>query len=342
MRGGILVNQRYLPRIFRQLIEFDNVVGVGTGKKMIRGKQTNQDAIIVLVRKKQAKSNLYRYNLIPNEIDGKPTDVIEVGDIRLFADTNERTKMIRPAVPGISIGHYKISAGTFGAVVKDRESGEMLILSNNHVLANQTDGTDGRAQIGDVVLQPALFDGGNSTEAVIAKLERYVPIYKDTILITCPIAKLVQKLANKMLHIVRPNYHVQLFRESGNVNIVDCAVAKPISSTAISPEILDIGRPVGIKKPQVGMAVKKSGRTTGLTYSIILAVGVTLKIMITEKEYGVFTEQILAGPMSMPGDSGSLILSEDNYAVGLLFAGSEQATMFNNIENVLKELDITF
>ena len=46
--------------------------------------------------------------------------------------------------------------------------------------------------------------------------------------------------------------------------------------------------------------------------------------------------------MSMPGDSGSLVLTEDNFAVGLLFAGSEQATMLNNIEYVLDRLNITF
>lgn len=59
-------------------------------------------------------------------------------------------------------------------------------------------------------------------------------------------------------------------------------------------------------------------------------------------EYGIFTDQILAGPMSMPGDSGSLVLTNDNFAVGLLFAGSEQATMLNKIGHVLEQLDITF
>lgn len=61
---------------------------------------------------------------------------------------------------------------------------------------------------------------------------------------------------------------------------------------------------------------------------------------MTNQEYGLFTDQILAGPMSMPGDSGSLILTSDNYAVGLLFAGSEQATLFNRINHVLDKLNI--
>nr|WP_201767350.1 hypothetical protein [Sporomusa ovata] len=63
---------------------------------------------------------------------------------------------------------------------------------------------------------------------------------------------------------------------------------------------------------------------------------------MSNQKYGIFTDQILAGPMSMPGDSGSLVLTNDNYAVGLLFAGSERATMFNKIQHVLDKLDICF
>jgi hypothetical protein len=46
--------------------------------------------------------------------------------------------------------------------------------------------------------------------------------------------------------------------------------------------------------------------------------------------------------MSEPGDSGSLILSEDNYAIGLLFAGSDKATVINRIETVFEQLNVTF
>ena len=38
--------------------------------------------------------------------------------------------------------------------------------------------------------------------------------------------------------------------------------------------------------------------------------------------------------ISAGGDSGSLVLSLDNVAVGLLFAGSSIATIANQIENV--------
>ena len=53
-----------------------------------------------------------------------------------------------------------------------------------------------------------------------------------------------------------------------------------------------------------------------------------------------FTDQFMAGPMSAGGDSGSAILTEDNHLVDLLYAGPEQVTLCNKIENVFKLLHI--
>ena len=41
---------------------------------------------------------------------------------------------------------------------------------------------------------------------------------------------------------------------------------------------------------------------------------------------------------SKAGDSGSLVLDEENRAVGLLFAGSEEFTVINPIKTVLDKL----
>ena len=45
-------------------------------------------------------------------------------------------------------------------------------------------------------------------------------------------------------------------------------------------------------------------------------------------------EQIITTNMSAGGDSGSLVVTLDNIAVGLLFAGSSTAMIANQIENV--------
>lgn len=46
-------------------------------------------------------------------------------------------------------------------------------------------------------------------------------------------------------------------------------------------------------------------------------------------------------PMGKPGDSGSAILDDQNRLVGLLFAGSDDSTIFNKIYNVFSRLDLT-
>jgi hypothetical protein len=51
-------------------------------------------------------------------------------------------------------------------------------------------------------------------------------------------------------------------------------------------------------------------------------------------------DQIVTSNISQGGDSGSLVLDENNNAVGLLFAGSDKATIFNRIQNVFRELKV--
>lgn len=326
--------------LFRELAGLDNVVGVGRGYKLVRGEVTGQPATVVLVRKKYPRGDLRRAAIVPKRIGDTVSDVIEVGDIRLLGA--ERTGTQRPARPGISIGHYKVSAGTFGAVVRDRSTGEALILSNNHVLANLTNGADDRAAVGDPILQPGLYDGGDRDSAVIGHLRRFVPIQRQAVAPICRIARLFETLLNGAIGAVRPQYRVQVWRENDRPNAVDCAVAAPVAPEAVADDILEVGTVAGIKEAAPAMTVKKSGRSSGLTSSFVLATDVTLKVGVSYSEYGIFVDQILAGPMSMPGDSGSLVLTDDNFAVGLLFAGSDQATMFTPIGRVLDALNVTF
>ncbi len=326
-----------LHPLYYDLCNTDNVVGLGRGNKWVRGKDTRQEAIVVLVRKKVDKDQLNRKAVIPDKLDGMFTDVIEVGDIGFHST---RKQLLRPAFPGVSIGHYKVSAGTFGAVVRDRDSGEALILSNNHVLANLTDGRDGRSAPGDAVLQPGVYDQADGVKNQIGVLKKFVPIYHELNPSQCAIANLFEKILNKLISAFRPQYSVRVLRNNSRINLVDCAVATPDSEDSIRSSVLEIGEVAGCKAAVPGMIVKKSGRSSGVTRSIILATEVSMKINVSEQQSAIFADQILAGPMSIPGDSGSLVLTEDNYAIGLLFAGSEQATMFNRIDHVLDALDV--
>src|SRR5206468_4311167 len=84
----------------------------------------------------------------------------------------------------------------------------------------------------------------------------------------------------------------------------------------------------------VGTVVKKTGRTTNLTTGRITAINATIDVNYGGGRVGRLSDQIVTTNMSAGGDSGSLVTTLDNIAIGLLFAGSSVAMIANQIENV--------
>jgi hypothetical protein len=310
----------------KELMQYPNVVGYGTGFKYVGGKNTGQVCKTVLVTSKLPKIALRSIDIVPTRIGDLPADVIEVGVIRALKD---RTDKWRPAPPGVSIGHYAITAGTFGCVV--RKDGQRFILSNNHVLANQND-----ASIGDDILQPGKYDGGQET---IAYLEEFVPINFENGSPTCPFVKGIADLANVFAKGLGSSHRLRAYQEDATDNLVDAAIAIPIDDGIIVDAILEIGMIKGSADVQLGQWVVKSGRTTGLTTGTITVVEATVKVQY-DKGTATFKNQIISSAMSEPGDSGSVLVNDDNEAVGLLYAGSDQVTIYNKIDDVINLLGV--
>lgn len=154
-------------RFQEELLERQNVVGVAVGIRP----ESNEPAVVALVQQKLPVAALSARDMVPKEIDGVPTKVIEVGYLQALSTINPR-QTFRPTIPGgVSIAHYKVTAGTLGSMVKDRTTGERLILSNNHVLANSND-----AAKGDPILQPGPQDGGMNPASAVATLERFIEL----------------------------------------------------------------------------------------------------------------------------------------------------------------------
>jgi len=319
------------------LLALQNVVGVGVGYKETGGKKTDQLAVTVLVKKKLPARHLSSTHCVPRTLSEIVTDVIEVGEVTILS----RLDRLRPAHPGLSIGHYRITAGTFGAVVRDKKTGQPLILSNNHVLANITNGKDGRAQIGDPIYQPGKYDGGTSDDT-IAQLERFVPIYHDWLPTACPYALAAEKTFNFVLKKIKPDYEVRFFKKTNFENLVDAALARPLNENLITDEIEELGRVRGVAEAEMGMKVVKSGRTSGVTRGEIRVIKASIKVLMGDVGFALFSDQFVTTPMAQPGDSGSLVLTEDMRAVGLLAAGSDSATICARIQNVLDLLKVTF
>ena len=293
-------------------LDYPGVVGVGVGMKEVGGRQTDRMCLTVMVQKKLPAGEIPRKHLIPEQVRSIATDVLEVGKLRAHVVAEEGSpahpvgdvylSRLRPARPGSSIGHFREPTGTFGAVVRDRETGRLLILSNNHVLANSSNGHDGRARPGDPILQPGPEDGGTPKD-VLARLSRFVPLFLD------------------------------------KANDLDCAVAEPLKEDLVDPEIIGLGPVAGLATPTINMTVLKSGRGSGVTRGKVLAVNATVRV---EYSVGLLKlqHQVVCSRMSQSGDSGSLLVDANNRAIGVVFSGSRRLTVSSPIKPVLDALNV--
>lgn len=318
-----------------EILAKPNVVGVGVGHKRGRGQASNELSVVTLVSHKIAKEGLDPGALVPREIDGVRTDVIEVGELWAFQSPRQRW---RPALGGVSVGHYRVSAGTLGAVVRDRATGDRLILSNNHVLANSNN-----AQPGDAIIQPGGADGGRGDNDIFARLERFIPLKFTTEGGQCDVASAYARIGNGVATLLGSSHRVETVHVNPQaVNAVDAALARPVNDADLLAEVMGIGEVAGTLEGDLGLPIRKSGRTTGLTTGEIIALEATVNVNFGGGRVATFDGQFITTPMSQGGDSGSLIVAADSsQAVGLLFAGSDQTTIFSPIQTVLNLLEVT-
>ncbi len=244
--------------------------------------------------------------------DDVPINIIVTGEIDAFSHRFR----IRAAPGGVSCGHVRVTAGTLGCLARGRRAprnSRLLMLSNNHVLANSN-----TARFRDPILQPGRADGGRSPQDRIAILERFVPI----------------------------NF-------SGRANYVDCATGWCWSNLVRRKLVyLRSGQRRFFRvssstiRPLRNMPVGKSGRTTQLTFGRVRDTSATIRVNYGGGRVALFRDQIAvrsgSGLFSTGGDSGSLIWRNDRTrnAVGLLFAGGGGTTFANKIDRVLTALDI--
>jgi hypothetical protein len=310
-----------------------NVVGMGVGPKVTRGQATGQNCAKVLVSQKLGPELIAPGDMVPSTVGGTTTDVEEVGELLAGHDGIDSLEgqdpatlqdvatiegqdagaltlkwRVRPVEGGYSVGHYRITAGTYATAVYDRSAypgvpPRYYVLSNNHVLANANN-----ARVGDPILQPGPYDGGTYPQDVIARLSRWVPIH---------------------------------FLPSTTRNYVDAAIAEgPFH--LLDREIYWIGYVKGIRGnwPAINETLQKTGRTTNWTTGQVTAINATVNVGYGGGKVARFHGQIVTRRMGGPGDSGSLVLDLNENAIGLLFAGSSTHTIINHIVFVQNLLGI--
>ncbi len=205
----------------------------------------------------------------------------------------------RPVPGGVSVGNAnECVAGSVGAIVI--KGGTRHILSNNHVLARMN-----AASIGERINQPGRYDGKPACvqTSQCGTLSGFVSI----------------------------NF-------SGGNNTVDVATAS--LSVASSCAMVDnLYTPSStVVNPSVGLAVKKVGRTSGLTTGTIAGINVTVNVNYGSPGVAKFVNQIyVASNFIRSGDSGSMMVTQNgNNPVGLNFAGGSGASFANPIGPALQ------
>jgi hypothetical protein len=217
-------------------------------------------------------------------------------------------------------------SGTLGSLVT--RGGAFFILSNNHVLAKSDKGT-----IGDPVTQPGLVDTNCNPGQTVANLTQFSKLESKLIsgggkpLYSAPADTAIAQIVNGQ---------VDTTGSILQLGVVSGGLAQP------APPANTLGTPT------VGMAVAKSGRTTGLTCSSVSLIDLTVDVDYDAScgsSAAAFTAEyakqieIVSSTFSAPGDSGSLIVdAQTAQAVGLLYAGSPSDTVANPIQDVLAAL----
>ena len=218
-------------------------------------------------------------------------------------------------------------SGTLGALVT--RGGTTFILSNNHVLNRSDAGSPGQN-----IQQPGLVD--NQCDVTGAPIpttvgnESEAPVLKPS-----PCSGVCTGPAPSNVDAAIAAINAVNVDTSGT--ILDLGAA---GSTSIAPAPPSSTLAVAA----VGQSVAKSGRSTGLTCSMVGSVTTTVSVDYDASCGGAkaftstFTNQVVinGGSFSAGGDSGSLVVTSDTARpVGLLFAGNSTSTTANTIQAVL-------
>jgi len=303
-----------------------NVVGVGVGTRTIEGVDTLTPCVKFYVSRKPAPDEIAPIDLLPKEILGIPTDVVDVG--RAFGPRiNARRRWPdgkRVAGPGDSIGPKVEGAsnlnltfsGTFGAVLENRANPKQrFILSNNHIL-----GVNGRVPPEALIVAPGPEDALGTVQKAIARAPKTVLLTRG------------------------PEYP----------NYVDCAIAEVENFEAVTCKFPDGLVVRSHEQPELGVSVIKYGKSSGRTVGKIVDVSADI---LVDYSFGTFkfVDQILIDggekDFAVDGDSGAVVVAASqptnrwlpdakpsSVALGLVFAPAGRFAAACPMSKVLESL----
>jgi hypothetical protein len=279
----------------------------------------------------KSKEDVRLYNLM-SRIGEYEVEYVEVGDIRFLSSSIDNRRKFRPVRPGVSVGLWGWGTGTLTGVFRDGR-GNVYLASNAHVFVKNPSLCPYEVRDGDII-QPGVHDGGTLND-VVARYAWHQPIVTvKRPMSCCRVSRWVARVLNMVSELLGRRTRFALYQVP--VNFVDFAVARPVVEFDVIPvgleslpsydfvgvgfagspfvsavvnvyNILKLGfEPVGFKPVPVkrGDGVVKSGRTTGVTFGVVLSSSAVL-IVNLGGDLAVFVDVILTSKLLEPGDSGS-------------------------------------
>jgi hypothetical protein len=330
-----------------RLLAIANVKHVSLGAKQIGGRPTDDLCIRVYVDKKVPLHLLPPDQRIPREIDGVPTDVNVIRTARFLADLVR----YRPIHGGISISNQiiftdsnnlaAITAGTFGCTATRRSNKKNVLLTNWHIAVGDYGGN------GKYIFQPATPPDPNLPPPPN-------PIYpqkNDDM-----IATVVDSRINATVDAAIAELDVSSCCRCCGLDFDDGVPGLTDENVLTNQPYLPGNKIINMRPPVTGKLLYKVGISTFTTEGKLLDANTpTVGPIPRGKKSYTFTNQISIAsnnpniPFSSEGDSGSVIIDEDNYIVGLLFASSSDeddvfhvndTTYANQIKDVCDTLKI--
>lgn len=302
-----------------ELMSMEDVIGTAVGQD-----DSGELTILVYVNL-EGKHPAASARNIPQSLRGESVTAVITEPFRalgkpITASTVSHTAKQTPPIQlgtsggwGYDLANGYCCGGTLGSLIQI--NGTQYILSNYHVFESDivSGGNGITSATGDPIIQPGLIDVGCSA----ANAQNSATLLKESSL---------------------PNSNV------------DASIAQALPGMIRTDgAILEIGT---ISSSTVGaslkQAVKKSGRTTGLSRSTVSGLNATVSVAYDNECAGgaafskTFTGQIIINNKGSKflagGDSGSLMVEDASTnpgAVGLLFAGSRTLAVANPIGEVL-------
>jgi len=313
--------------IWEKIKDKKNVVGYSKKlrKRIKDGREVEEEVIRIYVSKKVDPARLDLKNLIPKEIEGVPTDVIEIGEIKaLNLHPLAHVTRVRPLVAGVSIGNWTITAGTLGWFFKDGRGREMLG-SNAHVFAEdplKPSSSEKR------IVQPGRYDQGNVPEDIVGTYYWHQPLSGSE----CALSNAITGLLNGVSALLGRKTRFEL--TLAEMAKIDFAVAEPTTDYELklytadefegfiglgfagssqasffckAQHIRDVGwTPIGktIMPVTVGETIHKIGRTTEYTSGQVVDDSAYGRVSYGGLNYVEFDDVILTTAMLEGGDSG--------------------------------------